>query len=151
MIRNFGRIIIFATTALITGPNVYAQMNYLLSWVPSSGASSFGPYTSPSGYMNMWQDGECISGYQVNASVTETWSCGPGATATVKGIAGLNWTYDEYLCDDVPFGVLANGSAESPPGTVVNNEYGDHDCTGFRDSSGGPHPWPCGSGSAPTP
>jgi len=151
MIRNICRVLALVTIALVTGQELCAQMNYLASWVPSSGASSFGPYTSPTGYMNMWQDGQCISGYQVNASVTEMWSCSSGATATVTGSAGLSWTYDDYICDSVPVGVFAHGSAQSPPGTTVNNEYGDHDCTGFRDSSGGPHPWPCGSGSAPSP
>ena len=151
MTPNIGRVIVLVTIALVTGQQLCAQMDYLANWTPSNGASSFGPYTSPTGYMNMWQDGQCVSSTQVQASVTEAWSCGGGATAKVTGSAGLNWTYDDYLCDSVPYGVFASGSAQSPPGTTVDNEYGEQDCTGFRDSSGGPHPWPCGTGNAPLP
>jgi hypothetical protein len=151
MTRNIGRVIVQITTALLISPHLCAQMNYLLSWVPSNGSSSFGPYTSSTGYMNMWQDGECINYAQLQASVTESWACGGSAVARVSGSAGLTFAYDSYLCADVPYGVIASGAVQSPPGTIVNNELGEQDCGGYRFSTGGPHPWPCGTGNAPQP
>lgn len=148
MIRNTGRVVLLIA-ALVTGTHLCAQ-DYLLSWVPSNG-SSFGPVTMPNGHMDVWQDGDCTSKAQVQASVTEDWICGTDATATVQGTAGLNLVYDDQLCTQVPNGVWAIGSAQSPPGTPVDQEYGEQICSGSKTSSGGPHPWPCGHGSTPQP
>lgn len=145
MSRLLCTIVAAFALCLATAYPLSAQSDALLNWVPSTGESSFGPYTSASGYMNMWQDGNCVNGRLVGASVVEEWLCSTGQTATVSGQAGLLFRYDECL-GSYPIGVWASGSV-SVQSTPVNQEWGDSDCTGFSDSSGGPHPWPCGEGS----
>ena len=87
-------------------------LDYLKSWSPASGTSSFGPYTGYTGDMNMWQDGTCYSGKALASQVTETWACKPPAEATVDGSAGL--TYQNDGCQSLPVGVWSVGSRREP-------------------------------------
>lgn len=134
---------------MVLSCQLFGQMDdALLSWSPSTGYSSFGPASIQSGYMNMWQDGTCLADlHTVGASVVEAWACSQGQTATVSGAAGLLYGYDQYQCMSYQNGVYANGKVTIPNvPTPANQEFAEDNCNGFRDSSGGPHPWPCGSG-----
>lgn len=133
---------------VLVASDLLAQSDGLLSWTPSNGESSFGPYVSPIGNMNMWQDGQCINTLNLDASVVIEWACNPSSSPRVTGGASLSYCSDECI-GSYPCGVWAQGKAELMIGGSWNDvdmEYADSDCSGFHDQSGGPHYWACGTG-----
>lgn len=134
---------------LACGKCVAQDPNPLITWNPEPDSTDVGPVTLASGYAHSWQDGQCIQETFVDASVTEEWQCSVVEPATVQTQAALTWCIPECGTDSYACGVWAHATAQFPTGVQVNEEFSDEDCNGNEDNSGGPHAWPCGTGSAP--
>lgn len=139
----------FFGIAVLTASGLQGQSDGLLSWTPSTGQSSVGPFILAAGSINMWQDGECINGLHLEASTTEEWICDPQGPPQIQGSAGLTYCYADDCSFTFACGVWSYARAQLMIGGSyqdVDVEWADSDCSGFLDKSGGPHSWACGSG-----